>query len=314
MARWSARIPVTVRWGVLLAFATALISGFSVYLNGFAVKQLPDSAVYTTLKNGVAAIILVAIAAMAVRPAEIRSIPRRSWGTLVLIGIVGGSIPFLLFFAGLAQASAPSAAFIQKTLFIWVAFAAVPLLGERIGLAQLGALAVLLVGQVLVTPPNGVKWGQGETMIAAATLFWAVEVILAKRLLNGTVPSQVLGAARLGFGMVVLVGYLAITGKLGTIAALNATQWAWALGTGAVLSAYVTFWFAALRRAPATTVSAILVVAAPVTALIQALAAGTVPAPQVLAGQVIVAVAAIALTTLVVRGTTRRPAATTTTA
>ena len=61
-------IPVTVRWGVLLAFATALISGFSVYLNGFAVKQLPDSAVYTTLKNGVAAIILIAIAALAASP------------------------------------------------------------------------------------------------------------------------------------------------------------------------------------------------------------------------------------------------------
>ncbi len=309
MARWSARIPVSVRWGALLAFATALISGFSIYVNGFAVKQLPDAAVYTTLKNGVAAIILIAIAAMAVRPAQLRAIPRRSWGGLAIVGIVGGSIPFILFFTGLAQASAPSAAFIQKTLFVWVAMAAIPFLGERLGFAQLGAIAVLLVGQFLVMPPNGVQWGQGETMIALATLFWAVEVVLAKRLLNGTVPSPVLAAARLGFGMVVLVGYLAVTGKLTGITALNATQWAWALGTGAILSAYVATWFAALRRAPASLVTAILVVGAPVTATIQAFAGGMIPAPQVLAGQVLIAIAAAALATYAVRSMGHRAAA-----
>ena len=48
-------------------------------------------------------------------------------------------------------------------------------------------------------------------MILAATLLWAVEVILARRLLLGAVPSPVLGAARLGIGLVVLVGYLVVT-------------------------------------------------------------------------------------------------------
>jgi len=61
-----------------------------------------------------------------------------------LIAIVGGSLPFLLFFTGLSLASAPSAAFIHKTLFIWVAFLAVPFLGERLGWAQICALGVLL--------------------------------------------------------------------------------------------------------------------------------------------------------------------------
>ena len=51
-------IPITLRWGVILAFGVALISGVSVFVNGFAVKQVPDAAVYTTLKNGVAALIL----------------------------------------------------------------------------------------------------------------------------------------------------------------------------------------------------------------------------------------------------------------
>lgn len=289
----------TLRWGVLLALATALISGVSIFVNGLAVKQLPDPAVYTTMKNGVAGLILVGLALATVRPVTVRAVPARSWGWLAVIGVIGGSIPFLLFFGGLAQASAPSAAFIHKTLFIWVAILAVPLLGERLGLAQLGALAVLLVGQVLILTPTGVTWGMGETMIAAATLLWAGETIVARRVLR-TVPAAVVGAARLAIGLVVLAGYLAVTGSLGTIATLTAVQWTWVLVTGLLLAGYVATWFAALQRAPASLVTAILVLGAPVTAGIQALQTGTIPAAPVLTGQVLVLLAggALALGTL----------------
>ncbi|HYK95066.1 MAG TPA: DMT family transporter [Candidatus Dormibacteraeota bacterium] len=292
--RTNSRIPSTMRWGVLLALATAVISGVSIYVNGFAVKSLPDPAVYTTVKNGIAAILLVMLAAATVRPFEIRAVPRRSWGWLAVIGIVGGSIPFVLFFTGLAEASAPSAAFIQKTLFIWVALLAVPLLGERLGLAQLGALTVLLVGQVLILTPAGVTWGSGETMIAAATVMWAVETILARRVLR-TVPAAVVGAARLAVGMLVLVGYLAVTGKLGAVTALTAEQWRWVVVTGVLLFGYVGTWFAALRRAPASLVTAVLVVGAPVTAALQAMGTGRIPAPPVLLGELLVLAVAVAL-------------------
>ena len=294
------RIPLTLRWGVLLALATAVISGVSIFVNGLAVKQLPDPALYTTLKNAVAAILLVAIAAATVRPATFRAIPRRSWGWLILIGAIGGSIPFVLFFTGLAQASVPSAAFIHKTLFIWVALLAVPLLGERLGLAQLGALAVLLVGQALILTPAGVTWGTGETLIAAATLLWAVETIIARRVL-ATVPSAVVAAARLGFGLVVLVGYLAFTGGLAGVATLVPVQWGWVLITGLFLAGYVTTWFAALQRAPASLVTAILVLGAPVTAAVQAFQGGKVPAAPVLAGQLLVLAAGAAIAALAIR-------------
>lgn len=302
-AAGSPRVPDSLRWGVGLAFGAALISGFAIFINGFAVKQLPDAAVYTTLKNAVAALILVGLAAMTVRSAEVRA--RGSWLRLIVIAIVGGSVPFLLFFGGLAQATAPSAAFIQKTLFIWVAIFAVPFLGERLGLAQLAALAVLLGGQYLVVQPSGVAWGSGETMIAAATLLWAVEAILAKRLL-ATVPPQIVGAGRLGIGLVVLVGYLLVTGRAGTIAALSSTQWLWVFATGLILSAYVATWFAALRRAPASLVTAVLVVGAPITAILQALQKGALPGTTILAGQLLIVVAAIVLAVYAVRTSTRR--------
>lgn len=302
---WSG-VPNTLRWGVGLAFGAAVISGFSIFVNGFAVKQLPDPAVYTTLKNGVAALLLAGLAAAALRQGGIRALDRRSWAGLAVVGVVGGSIPFLLFFAGLAQASAPSAAFIQKTLFVWVAILAVPSLSERLGWGQVAALGVLIAGQLLVAPPSGVVWGSGETMIAAATLFWAVEVVLAKRLLR-TVPTPIVAAGRMGIGLVVLVGYLAATGSLGTIAALNGTQWLWALATGVILAGYVSTWFAALRRAPASLVTAVLVVGAPITAAIQAASKGALPATAVLAGQGLILVAAAALAVLALRSV-RHPA------
>ena len=239
-------------------------------MNAFAVKQLPDPAVYTTLKNGVAALVLLGLAIATIRPATVRSLPARSWGWLAIIGVIGGSVPFLLFFTGLAQASAPSAAFIHKTLFVWVALLAVPFLGERLGLAQLGALAVLLAGQLLIVPPAGVEWGTGETLIAAATLLWAVETIVARRVLR-IVPSAVVGVGRLGIGLVVLVGYLvadrqARDGRR----AHRASSGPGSSSPARLLSGYVGTWFAALQRAPASLVTAILVLGAPVTAALQA--------------------------------------------
>ncbi|MEZ0241088.1 MAG: EamA family transporter [Chloroflexota bacterium] len=301
-------MPETLAWGVGLAVVTSVISGFSIFVNAFAVKQLPDPAVYTTLKNGFAALLLVGLAAAAVKPADVRAIDRNAWAKLLVIGVVGGSVPFILFFTGLAQASVPSAAFIHKTLFVWVALLAVPFLGERLGLLQLGALGVLLAGQALVIKPAGIVWGTGETMIAAATLLWAVETIVARRVL-ASVPSAVVGAARLAIGLLVLVAYLTVAGKLGSIATLSAGQWAWVLGTGLLLSGYVASWFAALKRAPASVVTAILVLGAPLTAALQAIQAGALPAAQVLAGQLLIAFAAVGLIAWAMRRT--RPAAVT---
>jgi len=286
-----------VRTGLLLAAATALISGVSIFLNSYAVKALPDAGLFTTLKNGFAAAALFAVAVPVLRMRrQTLTINRQTLGWLSVIGIIGGSIPFLLFFTGLSIASAPSAAFIQKTLFVWVALLAVPFLGERLGLLQIGALGVLFASLLLIAPPTGVVWGAGETMIAAATLLWAVEVVIARRLLAaGRVDPLVLGVGRLGIGLIVLVGYLAFTGKLALLGGLGATQWSWVVVSGVLLAAYVATWFSALRYAPATVVTSVLVLGAPITALLDAFVNGRVPGIAPLAGYGLVVVGAMAL-------------------
>ena len=277
------------RTGICLALATALISGLSVFLNGFAVRQFSDPATYTTLKNAVAAVILVG-AFLAVGGVP-RALGTRRWLGLVVLGVIGGSVPFLLFFTGLAQATAPAAAVIQKTLFIWVALLAAVLLRERLGAWQIGALGVLLLATLMVQPPTGVGWGSGESLIALATGFWAVETILARRLL-ASVPPLVAGAGRMGFGLVVLVGYLAVTGRIGLVTQLGPVQWAWVLGTGVLLAGYVATWYGALRRAPAATVAAVLTLGAPITAGLSAAVNGGVPAAGPLGGYLLMLMAA----------------------
>ena len=271
--------------GIGLAAVTALVSGFSVFVNASAVRAFTDPVLFTTLKNGVAAIVLISIALAVVdrAPARVRSLSPRSLAGLAVIGVVGGGIPFVLFFTGLANASAPAAAIIHKTLFVWVALLAAVLLRERLGGLQIGALAVLVVAQLLILPADGLAWTAGEWMIAAATGMWAVEVIVAKRVLRD-VPSPIAAAARMGIGLVLLLGWVAVSGGLAGIGALGIEQWAWVLITGGMLSAYVATWYAALRRAPASAVTAILTLGAPITAALQLAANGQVPAPGALAG------------------------------
>ncbi|HET7027543.1 MAG TPA: DMT family transporter [Candidatus Limnocylindrales bacterium] len=286
-------MPRTLTAGVMLAFVTASVSGVSIMVNAVGVRQVPDAAVYTTAKNLVAALVLVGLLGLGGGIGRLRSLDRRSAGWLFAIAIVGGSVPFVLFFSGLAVASAPSAAFIHKTMFVWVALLAVPLLGERLGPIQLAALGVLLAGQFLLTPPTGVRWGSGEMMIAAATLLWSIEIVVARRLLR-TVDAATVGAARMGIGVVVLLGYLLVTGRIGGLLALGAAQWSWVVATGLLLAAYVTTWFAALQRAPATIVSAVLVSGAVVTGGLTALQQGGLPGSSV-SGNALILLAALAI-------------------
>jgi drug/metabolite transporter (DMT)-like permease len=271
----------TRRTGILLALATAMISGVSVFVNGVGVKAFGNATVYTTAKNVVAALVLLALVGLGGRAGARLTRPARrgQWVALLGVGVIGGSVPFVLFFEGLARASSPQAAFIHKTLVLWVALLAVPLLGERLQWGHWLAIGLLVVGQLGLSggPPS--SFGVAGVMILAATLLWSLEVVVAKWLLSG-VSSWTLGVARMGFGSVTLVCWLASRGQLGALTSLTGEQLGWVVVTGVLLAAYVATWFAALARAQAVDVTAVLVLAVPVTAGLAAATSGTALAPQ----------------------------------
>jgi drug/metabolite transporter (DMT)-like permease len=272
------------------------VSGVAVFVNSYGVDHFSDATVYTTAKNAVAGLVLVSLLALPLRSATARQpLTRRRWLALAAVATVGGSVPFVLFFEGLSRADATQAAFIHKTLVIWVALLAIPLLHERVGAPHVAAIALVVAGQAWIAGELGtVVFGAGEAMLLAATLLWSVEVVLVKRLL-ASLPPRTLAVARMGLGTVILLGWLAVTARLGDLLALSATQWGWAVLTGLLLSAYVATWYAALSRAPAVDVTAVLVVGAVVTALLQHLDAGVpvdaVGVTLILAGALVVALA-----------------------
>jgi drug/metabolite transporter (DMT)-like permease len=147
---------------------------------------------------------------------------------------------------------------------------AVPLLRERIGLWHVAAIAGLVWGQaILGGGVAGIRFGSGEIMILAATLLWAVETVMARKLLRG-LSALTVATARMGGGAAILIGYTLATTRWSTLAAIGWHQWSWAIGTGLILAAYVATWYGALARAGAIDVTALLVPGAVITALLQA--------------------------------------------
>lgn len=262
-----------VNQGILWALGTTLVSGFSVYINKFGVSQVPDAFIYTTLKNSLVAAGFLAVAGSFAAWREMRGFSPRQWAGWLGLGLIGGGIPFLLFFQGLSMASAPSAALIHKSLFLLVALLGAPLLREKLGGWQLAGLGVMAAGVFLLQPPSGWGWGQGENLILIATLLWAVEAILAKKVLAGITP-RTAALGRMGVGVLVMWAFLALTGRAGSAFVLSGTQWFWVAVTSLFLMAYVWTWYSALKAAPATLVTSVLTLAAILTILLAAVFEG----------------------------------------
>ena len=81
----------TRRTGILLALATAGISGVSVFVNARGVKTFESATVYTTAKNVVAALLLVGVVTLGARTGARLTRPSgpRQWWALGAIGLVG---------------------------------------------------------------------------------------------------------------------------------------------------------------------------------------------------------------------------------
>lgn len=267
--------------GITLALGAAAVSGVAVFVNSYGVRAVPDATVYTTAKNLVAAIVLAVGAALVARPwrradqlgrrvdrpGRRRLRPRQIVG-LVAVAATGGSIGFVLFFEGLATASSTQAAFLHKTLVIWVALFAVVALRERLRLLHVAAILVLVAGQAVLSGGlSGLRFGVGEWLVLAATLVWSGETVLASWLLR-EVPVRYVAVTRMAGGVALLAAWLAVTGRWPALVGLGGEGWLWATVTGGILAGYVSLWFSALAAAPAVDVTAVLVPAALVTGVL----------------------------------------------
>lgn len=258
--------------GIYLALITAAISGVAIFVNKFALTAIQPPLVFTSVKNFGVGLLIISILLAGRKWKLIKKINRRELIYLFLIGIIGGTIPFYLYFTGLTQIPAINAALIHKTLVIWVALMAIPLLKERMSPLQILGVILLFGANIFVGGFQGFTFLEGEFLILIATIFWAIENILAKKILP-TVDPDIVTAARMGFGSLILLVASALTAPSALFSSLSLTsmQWFFMALTIATLLGYVMTWYRALKYAPATTVTSILVASTLVTNILSAI-------------------------------------------
>jgi len=252
--------------GLFLVFGTAVISGFSVFINKFSVGEF-NPYLFTFLKNLLVAIFLLSLLLGLKEFKNLKKLTKKDWSVLAIIGLLGGSTPFLLFFKGLSLTTAANGAFIHKTMFIYVAILAGIFLKEKIPNRLLVAGSFLLMGNLyfLRFLPVGVK--RGDLLILVATILWAVENTISKYALRSLSPT-IVAFGRMGIGSAFILLFLIFTGNIQAISRLTPLHFQWVLISGVLLFGYVTTWYTGLKSISVSTATVILLLGSPITSLL----------------------------------------------
>jgi len=266
--------------GLILVFSTAIISGFSVFINKFAVAMNSPN-IFAFAKNIIVAVLLVGLMLVFKNFKILFNLNKKQWGQLILLGLFGGSIPFLLFFEGLSKTSAAQGAFIHKTMFIFVAILAAFFLKEKINKNFILGGLLLLAGNLVVLKSFNFYFGAGDLLVLSATLLWAVEAIFAKYILS-ELPGNIVAWGRMFFGAIFILIYLLATGQASQVLAINLSQLGWIAITAFLLFGYTATWYNGLKYIPASLASTILLLGLPITTLLTAIASGKIIIKEVL--------------------------------
>ena len=272
--------------GYLLVFSTAIISGFSVFVNKFGVSAVNPN-IYTFLKVLVVAIFLTGLLLFLKDWQKLKSLTKKQWFLLMIIGFVGGSVPFLFFFEGLSMTNAAQGSFIHKTMFIWVTFLAALFLREKIDKKFLLGGLLLLFGSLILLKKLPHSLNQGDLLIFLATLFWAAENTISKYALRD-LEGRIVAWARMFFGALFILIFLSATNQLSLIPNLNLEQISWVLITAVILFGYVMTWYSGLKFISVSKATVILLLGSPITTLLSLIAGGKINHQEILSGILII--------------------------
>ncbi|GBE19597.1 MAG TPA: DMT family transporter [Candidatus Pacearchaeota archaeon] len=255
--------------GTLLILITAFISGIAIVINKFFVVKI-DPLFFTAIRALFIGLIFLAISLFIARskPGKVKKFKKVSWKYLISIGIIGGSLAFWLFFTGLKLTTAGRAAFIHKTLPVFVLILAFVFLKEKITKKQLGAIGIMILGLILIEltkVQSAIRIG--DLLVLGATFLWAIENTLSKKVMLEKESNWVVTFSRMFFGSLVLFSIIFISGKTSLLFSLNLQQILYIAISGTFLLFYVLTWYWGLRYINLSKASTILLIA-PVISLV----------------------------------------------
>lgn len=256
--------------GTLFAIITAIISGIAIPANKLFIVKL-DPLVFTSIRSLIIGTIflLISISRKEFNKKRIKA----NWKSLLAIAAIGGALAFYLYFSGLKLTTGGRAAFLHKTLPLYVAVLAFIFLKEKIGKKLLMAITLMFLGTVILylgQVKPGEMWQNpslGDLLVIAATFFWAVENIIARKVMRDGESNFVVSFSRMFFGGLILFGFLMLSTKLSSLS-LTAEQLRNILISTAILFGYVFFWYRSIKLINVSKASTFLLLSPVISLLI----------------------------------------------
>lgn len=258
--------------GMILALLAAVFSGIAIPANKFFIVNL-NPAVFTAVRSVIIGVVFLIVAAYpAVK--EHKRFRKAPWRYLIAIAAIGGAAAFLLYFTGLQLTTAGRAAFLYHALLtMFTVLLAFVFLRERISRKMAYALAAMFVGTIVLyfsQVPQSQLWANpnlGDLLIIAASLLWAIEYIISRKVMVMGETNFVVSFARMFFGGLILFGVVIISGNLGALLALSMQQWMNILISTVLLFADVLFWYWSIRYINVSKATTLLLLA-PIISLV----------------------------------------------
>lgn len=257
--------------GKILILLTAVISGVSIFLNQFGISGI-DPTLFAGFKNllvgGITLLIILATFSLQLVFTQIK----RYLFRLLTIAIIGGAVPFILFFNGLAFTTASQGAFIHKLMFVVIAVLAIRFLKEKLTTTLiLAGLVIIIANVLLLNVFTNITFGYGDILVGLATVLWAIENTMSKSLLNKGVSALTIILSRMLFGGLLILGYFLFMGKGSLISQLSINQWWWIYLTSLMLLGYVFTWYNGIKHYSLIRSSLILALGSPITTILSTL-------------------------------------------
>ncbi len=190
-------------------------------------------------------------------------LPRRTWWHVLAIGAMGSGAVVLLSVLAMTETTATNRSLFQAMYPVATAVAARFLLGERLGVAAYGIIALMSVGLFLMnTGPGGIVIGRPFWLLAATLPLIGLADVYAKRTLGDADPRFV-AAGRLFFGTLVLLAVAPWTAAADWVAL--GQVWPWIAAAGLAMAGGMLGLYRAMDTAGASIAAAFIGLAPVIT-------------------------------------------------
>lgn len=248
--------------GLLLVIVDMILYGmFPVFAHYFVTKMDPLFFAGTATLAGSFPLLAILKSKKKIKEIYSKKFIKPLFGVVIASTFANG-----FFFLGTKLTSGINSGLLVQIEPFYAAVLAALFLGETIGLGQLIATALMVVGAVTVVFKGVSGLNLGDLLILVTPIFYQVGHIFAKRIIKKISDVYVIPAARTLYGGIILTILALVINPYSALQLLNLENVISILLFGFILRALdFTLWYSAIKRIPVSKASAVLPLAAGVS-------------------------------------------------